>query len=78
MNQELRTDLDGAVTAIADAIQTPGQLGYVIGKLVDEAIIDMIGDPAAVKTVIGVLEASKLDFYQRHAVPLTIGDLHGE
>lgn len=75
---QLRTDLDEVINTLADSIETPGELAYVVGKLCDEAIIDQLGDTATIAAVIGVLESSKLDFYQRHAVPLTIADLHGE
>lgn len=74
----LRTDLDPQITSIADELATPSELAYAVGKMCDEAIIDQLGDTTTIATVIGVLEAVKLDFYQRHAVPLTIEDLHGE
>lgn len=76
MTQAQRDELDEVVISIADAIETTDELSYVIGKLVDETIIDQIGDQHTVRTILGVLEGAKLDFYQRHAVPLTIGDLH--
>ena len=58
---------------------TNGHLDVIerAAKLCDEVIIEKLGDDFVIKSVIGVLEAAKLDFYQRHSVPLTIEDLHG-
>lgn len=73
-----RTDLDATIEAIADEIQNTSELAYVLAKLCDETIIDQLGDDGTIKAVIGALESVKLDFYQRHAVPMTLEDLHGE
>ena len=69
IKQRRRLQLD--TVAIEDSkfeIKSPGELNYVITRLIDD-YHSRRGDYQSVNDVVGALEGAKLEFYRRVAAP---------
>jgi len=58
-----------AITALSDAIQTEGDLNYVITRLCHSFLKKKGEKYATYNTLIGVLECAKQEFYRRKVSP---------
>lgn len=53
----------------AEQISTPGELNYVISRLIDEYVSQQGMNYTTLNSVVGVLECAKNEFYRRVVVP---------
>lgn len=58
-----------AIKLLSDAIQTEGDLNYIITRLCHEFIVKVGKKYATLNTIIGVLECAKQEFYRRIISP---------
>jgi hypothetical protein len=64
-----RTYFDEKISFNNRAIQTPGELNYILTKLVDYYISTHGKTYSTINEAIGVLECAKLELYRRIAAP---------
>lgn len=57
-----------AIEDLESEIKSPGELNYVITRLIDD-YHSRRGDYQSVNDVVGALEGAKLEFYRRVAAP---------
>ena len=57
-----------AIEDLESEIKSPGELNYVITRLIDDSY-SRRGDSQSVNDVVGALEGAKLEFYRRVAAP---------
>lgn len=69
ISQEDRIFFDQKISFNNNAIQTPGELNYIITKLIDYYISTHGKNYAIINEVVGVLECAKLELYRRIASP---------
>lgn len=69
IKKDLRLTLDKPVIELILKISTPGELNYVITKLVTEYLKNESESYLVYNEIIGCLECAKQEFYRRAIVP---------
>ena len=69
IKQEDRIFFDEKISFKNTAIQTPGELNYLLTKIVDHYISAHGKNYDSINDVIGVLECAKLELYRRIVAP---------
>lgn len=69
INQLDRTALNDKVIYAGRSIQNPGELNYLITKIIQDYVHDHGKSYSVINEIVGVLECAKLEFYRRLAAP---------
>jgi len=69
INEELREEVE------AHGACSPGELNYLLTKMIDEYIFNEVKDYTTLNEVIGVLECVKQELYRRIVAPYEDGKL---
>lgn len=64
-----REDLKHKLVYGGRSIETPGELNYMITRMIDQYLRDKNISYTSINEVIGVLECAKLELYRRIASP---------
>lgn len=71
-----RSDLNQKLAYAGRSINNPGELNYLVTRIIDQYIYNNGKSYASINDVIGVLECAKLELYRRIAAPYEDIKLH--
>jgi len=66
---ESRAHLDEAIEDLCNVIKSDGELNYAISRITTASLVGSRPSYESIARAIGTLEAVKLEFYRRVAVP---------
>jgi len=67
--QDARKIFDKHIREIARNLQTPGELNYVISKIINLLLVHKGVNYNQLNEIVGAMECAKLELYRRIAVP---------
>jgi len=69
VSKKKRSDINQKLIYAGRSIETPGELNYLVTRVIDQYIHGKGKSYSSINDVIGVLECAKLELYRRIAAP---------